>query len=108
MFFECDKKESEFITPEDICAAQELGNLIDELIAELESQSHPENDVWNVFFNEKKGVTCVVWKDGMKTIVKCQPGDTFSKETGVAMCFMKRYFNNSSRFNEVLKKYCYD
>ena len=32
MFFECDKKESEFITPEDICAVQELESLINSLI----------------------------------------------------------------------------
>ena len=32
MFVECDKKKSEFITPEDICAVQELESLINELI----------------------------------------------------------------------------
>ena len=34
---------------------------------------------------------CAFWTDGTKTIVKChQPGDTFNKETGIAMAFMKR------------------
>ena len=89
-----------------IITDEEIDKLIDEVIKELESR--PDDGIWNVYFNEAKGATCVVWKDGMKTVVKCQPGDTFSKETGLAMCYMKRFFNNRSCFNETLKKYCYD
>ena len=68
----------------------------------------PDDRIKNVYFNEEKGVTCVVWYDGKTTIIRCQPGDTWDKEKALALCYMKRFFNNRSCFNETLKKYCYD
>ena len=53
------------------------------------------------------GRTIVLWKDGTKTIVNCQEGDRFSKETGIALAFMKKFCGNDSSFNEVLQKYAY-
>lgn len=67
----------------------------------------PKTLIKNVYFNEKKGTTCVLWMDGTKTIVKCAPGDTFSKEVGLAMCHMKKMYQNRGCFNEVLKENCY-
>lgn len=52
--------------------------------------------------------TIVLWKDGTKTVVKCQEGDSFSKELGLAMCFAKRAHDNHSNYNEVFKKWAYD
>lgn len=59
-----------------------------------------------VYFNEEKGTTVVVWKDGMKTKVKCCEGDTFNREAGLALCYMKRILGNRGAFNETLKRYC--
>lgn len=56
----------------------------------------------NVYFNEL--VTVVLWADGTKTIVKCQDGDTYSKETGLAVAIAKRALGNKGNFNEVFKK----
>lgn len=49
--------------------------------------------------------TIVLWDDGTKTVVKCQDGDTFDKEKGVALCFMKKSLGNKSNFNKIFKKY---
>jgi hypothetical protein len=45
--------------------------------------------------------TIVFWTDGTKTVVKCQPGDTYSKEMGLALCFSKKMLGNQSNFNNV-------
>ena len=50
--------------------------------------------------------TIVLWEDETKTVVKCQEGDTYSKEVGLAMCMLKKYMGNKGNFNEVFKKYC--
>lgn len=60
-------------------------------------------NVKKVIFN--KPATIVYWGDGTKTVVKCQNGDTFNPETGIAMCFMKKAMGNKSNFNNVFKKF---
>lgn len=57
----------------------------------------------NVIFNDP--ATVVMWNDGTKTVVKCQPGDIYSKETGLALCIAKKYLGNKGNFNEVFKKW---
>lgn len=47
--------------------------------------------------------TIVIWNDGTKTVVKCQEGEHFDKEKGVAMCFMKKFLGNKSNFNNVFR-----
>lgn len=65
------------------------------------SRSNPEID--RVIFNNP--ATIVIWKDGTKTVVKCQENDTYSEEIGLAMCIAKKYLGNSGNFNEVFKKW---
>lgn len=66
----------------------------------------PDDSIHKVVFNEAKRTTVVVWDDGSHTSVKCSPNDTFDREKGLALCYMKRFFDNRSCFNETLKKYC--
>ena len=54
--------------------------------------------------NKEKGTTVALWGDGTKTIVKCQPEDSFDAEKGIAMCFMKRYFKNRGCYNNWLRE----
>ena len=54
--------------------------------------------------NKEKGTTVALWKDGTKTIVKCQPGETFDAEKGIAMCFVKRAFKNRGCYNDWLRE----
>jgi hypothetical protein len=60
-------------------------------------------EIEKVYFNNP--VTVVLWADGTKTIVRCQEGDTYSKETGLALCFAKKALGNKSNFNDVFHKW---
>lgn len=61
------------------------------------------NCIKNVIFNNP--ATIVQWADGTKTIVKCQKGDTYNPELGLAMCIVKKACGNSGRYNDVFKKW---
>lgn len=54
-----------------------------------------------VVFN--KNATIVFWNTGEKTVVKCQKGETFDKEKGVALCILKYLCGNISYYNEIFK-----
>lgn len=60
-------------------------------------------EVKKVIFNNP--ATIVIWTDGVKTVVKCQKGDTFDREKGIALCFMKRAMGNKGDFNNILKQW---
>ncbi len=63
-----------------------------------------EARVLRVIYNDP--ATIVYWADGTKTVVKCQEGDTYDKEKGLALCFMKKMLGNKSGyFNGVLKEW---
>ena len=49
--------------------------------------------------------TTVIWADGTKTTVKCQDGDIYSEETGMALCISKKAFGNMPNFNNIFKKH---
>lgn len=78
--------------------ALELDGILIPIDDDFKTQS---NRIDNVIFNDP--ATIVLWKDGSKTVVKCQPGDTYSKELGLAMCIAKKYLGNKGNFNEVFK-----
>ena len=61
-------------------------------------------EIKNVKFNGP--ATIVFWADGTKTVVKCQDGDDYSKEVGLAMCIVKKVFGNTSKYNDIFKKWC--
>lgn len=50
--------------------------------------------------------TIVFFNDGTKTVVQCQEGGTFDKEKGLAVACMKKLFENTNIFNEVMRKWC--
>ena len=57
-----------------------------------------------IIINEKKKTTVAIWGDGSKTVVKCQPGDEFDAEKGIAMCFVKRSFKNRGCYNDWMRE----
>ena len=59
--------------------------------------------VMRVIFNDP--ATIIYWKDGTKTVVKCQEGDTYSKETGFVMCYLKKLLGNDNTFNKEITKW---
>lgn len=61
----------------------------------------------DVKFNDP--ATIVFWDDGTKTVVKCQKGDKFDPEKGLAMAIVKKQCgHNNGYFNEIFKKWCPD
>lgn len=57
----------------------------------------------NVIFNNPATIVC--WNDGTKTVVKCQPGDVFSAETGLTTAMLKKYMGNDNTFNRVINEW---
>ena len=49
--------------------------------------------------------TIVMWADGTKTVVKCQEGDEFDPEKGLAMAITKKALGNQGNYYEVLKEW---
>ena len=60
-------------------------------------------NIKNVIFNDP--YTIILWKDGRKTIVKCQPGDVYDKEKGLALALVKHFMHDSNYFNTIFKKW---
>ena len=63
------------------------------------------NQIKDVIFNDP--ATIVFWKDGTKTVVKCQKdkGDTYNPELGLAMCIIKKMCDNKGNYNDVFNKW---
>ena len=72
--------------------------------ADVELECHLEKFIDKVIFNDP--ATIVKWKDGTKTIVKTQDGETFDPMVGLAMCISKKAMGNQGNYFEVFKKYC--
>lgn len=60
-------------------------------------------EIKNVYFNDP--MTVVIWEDGTKTMIKCQNGDAYSAETGLALCIAKKSLGNMPNFNNIFKKW---
>lgn len=50
-----------------------------------------------------EGWTVIFWENGEVTKVKCQDGESFDPEKGVAMALIKYLFGNISYYNEIFK-----
>ena len=69
-------------------------------------KSTPSNPIKQVIFNGP--ATIVYWKDGCKTVVKCQEGAANDPEKGLAMAVARHYFCDilrMSRYDGIFKKY---
>ena len=64
-----------------------------------------KNEIKDVRYNDP--ATIVFWKDGTKTVVKCQKdkGDTYNPELGLAMCIIKKMCDNKGNYNDVFNKW---
>lgn len=76
-----------------------------DLILHVPQNQNTVPSIKKVYFNNP--VTVVIWDDGTKTIVKCQKqtGDTYSKETGLAMCIAKKAMGNEGSYYDIFKKW---
>lgn len=55
----------------------------------------------DVIFNEP--ATIILWADGTKTVVKCQEGEGYDPEKGLAMAISKKALGNKGNYCEVFK-----
>ena len=60
-------------------------------------------EIKNVIFNEP--ATIILWADGTKTVVKCQEGEGYDPEKGMAMAISKKALGNKGNYCEVFKKW---
>ena len=81
----------------DVMAARDFLNSI----YGMNSSHIPE--IKNVIFNDP--ATIVFWEDGTKTVVKCQDGDEFDPEKGLAMAIVKKSYGNKGNYCNKLKKW---
>jgi hypothetical protein len=75
----------------------------DDLVETVKPRETYIPEITNAYCNNP--VTVVLWADGTKTMVRCQNGDEYSPETGLALCIAKKALGNMPNFNNVLKKW---
>lgn len=59
----------------------------------------PSFEIKKVIFNNP--ATIIFWADGTKTVVKCQEGDTYDPEKGMAMAIAKKALGNQGNYCNV-------
>lgn len=71
----------------------------------LSGNSRPTTlpEISKVIFNPS--ATIVLWSDKTKTIVRCQEGDEFDHEKGLAMAITKKIYGNTGKYNDIFKKW---
>ena len=62
-----------------------------------------KDNIKDVIFNDP--ATIVFWVDGSKTVVKCQKGETFDPEKGLAMAISKKVLGNDYGYYETFAKH---
>lgn len=60
-------------------------------------------NIVDVIFHDP--ATIVFWSDGTKTVVKCQPGDKFDPEKGLAMAIVKKMTGNTGSYCNIFKRW---
>ena len=75
----------------------------DPAVSEVKSRETYIPEIKNAYFNYP--MTVVLWEDGTKTMVRCQEGDVYSAETGLALCIAKKAMGNMPNFNNVFRKW---
>ena len=67
------------------------------------AKSVSEPSIKKVIFNYP--ATIVLWSDGSKTFVKCQDGDIYDPEKGLAMAISKKALGNKGNYCNEFKKW---
>ena len=87
---------------ENALASEAVRNI--DLLIFNEAKTKPiERVVERVIFNDP--VTVVIWKDGTKTVVRCQDGEPYDPEKGLAMCMAKKMLGNNGNYYDIFHKY---
>ena len=76
-------------------------SLADKLNGKTRNTNSPT--IKNVIFNDP--ATIVFWTDNTKTVVKCQEGEKFDPEKGIAMAYFKKMHGNKGAYFNDIKKW---
>lgn len=71
--------------------------------ASVTAKSVSAPSIKKVIFNYP--ATIVLWSDGSKTVVKCQDGDIYDPEKGLAMAISKKALGNKGNYCNEFKKW---
>ena len=64
----------------------------------------PFREIKKVIFNDP--ATVIIWSDNTKTVVKCEDGETYDKEKGFLLCWLKG-IKGSKKLQKELAKWIY-
>ena len=90
----------------DLIKCSEISLKGESIMKNTNKKPTPSNPIKQVIFNGP--ATIVYWKDGCKTVVKCQEGAVNDPEKGLAMAFARHYLCDilgMSRYDGIFKKY---
>lgn len=73
----------------------------------IKAPRKPKKPYKQVVVNKSKRTICVVWEDGTHTVMKCHPDDEWDEEKGIAMCFMKKVFDNRGCYYDTFRDITY-
>ena len=82
-------------------------SIVENTILEMEKFWADETDrnrlpsIKQVIFNDP--ATIIYWTDGTRTVVKCQDGDIYDPEKGLAMAISKKALGNKGNYCEIFK-----
>lgn len=62
----------------------------------------PELMITDVIYNDP--ATVIYWSDKTRTVVKCQPGDTYDPKTGFLLALCKKVCGNTGNYNDLLRE----
>lgn len=85
-------------------ALKKIGEAYEKWLREEEAPKPTMSDhIKKVVFNDP--ATIVIWEDGTKTVVKCQDGEHYDPEKGLAMAIAKKVNGNRHDYYNVFKKW---
>lgn len=91
-----------YVNDPDTIIIEDKNNII---IDKIKTVKFDKDSIKDVKYNDP--ATIVFWKDGTKTVVKCQKnkGDTYNPELGLAMCIIKKMCGNKGNYNDMFNKW---
>ena len=78
-----------------------LNNLISKKTSKEAYNKRIFSEIKDIIINDP--ATIILWKDGTKTVVKCQNEDTFDPGTGIAMAILKKLYGNSGFYKDIFE-----
>lgn len=88
---------------QDLSSAYDLQRFVYEMACVTGYEKRPTLKIKKVIFNDP--ATIVIWADGEKTVVKCQNGEPYDPEKGLAMAITKRALGNKGNYFDEIKKW---